>query len=486
MEMICNWINGEFSQSASGETLSCVDPSIGKEYARIPSSDEKDVAKAVEAAQKAFPAWKAKSAEERARLLRKLSQKILDNLEKLARAESIDSGKPYKLARDLEIPRAARNFEYFADAITQFSGESYAMADGKINYTVRDPLGVVAVISPWNLPLYLFTWKIAPALAAGNCVVAKPSEVTPMTAYLLSELAASELPLGVLNVVHGLGSKVGSALSKHPAIKAISFTGSTVTGAQISRDTAGTFKKLSLEMGGKNPFIVFPDVDLDRVTSEAVRAGFSNTGQICLCGSRILVHKSIYPAFRDLLVKKVKALKVGDPLEESSQQGALVSQAHFEKVSAMVKKAQQEGGQILTGGAPAKVSGRCAGGYFYEPTVIEGLPGHCSTNQEEIFGPVVTLIPFADENEAIALANGTNYGLSASVWTKDISTAHRVSARLESGVVWVNTWMLRDLRTPFGGVKNSGVGREGGYDGFRFFTEVKNICIDSADVTRSL
>jgi aminomuconate-semialdehyde/2-hydroxymuconate-6-semialdehyde dehydrogenase len=348
-----------------------------------------------------------------------------------------------------------------------------------LNYTLRQPLGVVGCISPWNLPLYLFTWKIAPALAAGNAVVAKPSEITPFTAFRLAELAVEcGFPPGVLNIVHGLGPKVGQAIVEHPKIRAVSFTGSTRTGAAIAAAAAKTFKKVSLEMGGKNPAIVFADADLrDANLDVIVRSGFSNQGEICLCGSRLLVERSIYDGFKQRYLARVNALRVGDPQDDASDLGALVSKPHFDKVMACIARARDEGGQLLTGGQAVRVAGRCADGWFVAPTVIEGLPQHCATNREEIFGPVVTLIPFDDQDDAIAIATDTDYGLAASVWTRDLARANEVAARIDFGIVWVNCWMLRDLRTPFGGVKHSGMGREGGVDALRFFTEAKNVCI---------
>jgi aminomuconate-semialdehyde/2-hydroxymuconate-6-semialdehyde dehydrogenase len=410
--------------------------------------------------------------------LRRLARLIERDLEKLARAETVDAGKPLSVSRSVDIPRAVQNFDFFADAATQFGSEAHATGEVALNYTLRQPLGAVACISPWNLPLYLLTWKIAPALAAGNCVVAKPSEVTPLTASMLGELCSEAgLPPGVLNIVQGLGPRAGAPLCAHREVKAISFTGSTRVGGEIAREAAGSFKKVSLEMGGKNPTLIFADADLPVAIPETVRAAFSNTGQICLCGSRILIERSIYPRVRDELVALVSALRVGDPLEPSTEQGALVSRQHFDKVLGCLEVARQEGGRILCGGGRARVEGRCASGFFVQPTLIEGLGPSCRTNQEEIFGPVATLLPFDSTEEAVQLANSTRYGLSASLWTRDLSRGHRVSAQLHCGIVWVNCWMLRDLRTPFGGVKDSGVGREGGMEALRFFTEPKNVCV---------
>ena len=481
MEMITlsNWIGGERVPPVSGEYMEGFEPATGKPYSRVPSSDEADVNRAVESAERAFSAWSARPATERARILRRMAAGIESRLEAFARAEAVDSGKPLSVARTVDIPRAALNFEFFADAATQFSSEAHVTDTRWVNYTVRAPLGVVACISPWNLPLYLLTWKIAPALAAGCCVVAKPSEVTPMTAHLLSEVCVEAgLPPGVLNIVHGLGSRVGAALVAHPRVKAISFTGSTRTGAEIARVASPQFKKLSLELGGKNAFIVFEDADYEQALNEAVRAGFSNQGQICLCGSRLYVQSGIYEKFKRDFVARVKSLRQGDPMDTETQQGAVVSREHFEKVMACIELARREGGQILAGGAAARLSGRCSHGWFIEPTVIEDLPEICRTNQEEIFGPVVTIAPFDTDEEVLAYANGTRYGLAASLWTESVTRAHAFSARLQSGIVWVNCWMKRDLRTPFGGVKESGVGREGGWEAMRFFTEPKNICIE--------
>lgn len=479
MEKILNYINGEFLEAVGGEWLDNIEPATGQVYSLIPDSDERDVAKAVEAAKNAFPGWAATSIQERSAIMTRIANMIEDRLDDLALAESRDNGKPLSLAKAVDIPRGSANFRYFAQAITQFHSETYDMGEQGFNYTLRRPLGVCGAISPWNLPLYLFTWKIAPALAAGNTVVGKPSEITPMTSYLLSRICKEAgLPDGVLNLVHGLGGKAGAAIVAHPDVPAISFTGGTATGKAISAVAAPMFKKLSLELGGKNPNLVFADADFDKAVSGSVRSSFANQGQICLCGSRILVERSIYAPFVEAFVKKVKALKVGDPLEDGTKIGAIVSKDQFEKDLSYIALAKEEGGEILAGGKAADIPNeRCKDGYFIEPTVITGLGPQCRTNQEEIFGPVVTIWPFDSEEEALAAANGTQYGLSATVWTENLRRAHRIAAQLESGIVWINSWLVRDLRTPFGGVKASGVGREGGYEALHFFTEPKNIYI---------
>ncbi len=475
---LANYIDGAFAPPKAGRYLDVFEPAVGAAFARCPDSDASDIDAAVQAAQRAFPAWSELSAEERAGHLQRVANLLHERLEEFAQAESRDTGKPLALARSLDIPRAVSNLRFFAAAITQFASETHATHDA-LNYTLRAPLGVVGCISPWNLPLYLFTWKIAPALAAGNTVVAKPSEITPLTAFMLSQVCIDAgLPAGVLNIVHGSGATTGQALVGHPGIKAVSFTGSTRTGAAIAATLAPQFKKVSLEMGGKNATVVFADWEASEANlATIVRAAFANQGQICLCGSRILVERAIYDKFKAAFVEKVRALRVGDPNDAANELGAVVSQAHFDKVMGHIALAREEGGSVLCGGERVRVEGRCADGWFVAPTVIEGLGANCRTNQEEIFGPVATLIPFDRDDEAVALANATRYGLAASVWTSNLARAHRVGARLESGIVWINCWLRRDLRTPFGGVKDSGVGREGGVEALRFFTEPKNICV---------
>lgn len=473
-----NYIDGGFRPPISGGYIDNFDPSKGSVYSQVPDSDERDVQLAIEAARRAFPSWSALSAADRSKKLIKLSELIDQNLEKLAQAESLDNGKPVSLARTVDIPRARDNFAFYATAILHDQSETHSMGERGFNYTLRHPLGVVACISPWNLPLYLFSWKIAPALASGNTVVAKPSEVTPYTAFLLSQLCVEAgFPPGVLNIVHGLGPKVGEAMCRHPEVRAISFTGGTATGKRIAEIAAPMFKKLSLELGGKNPNIIFGDCDFEDALKTSIRSSFSNQGQICLCGSRILIERAFYERFKNAFVEKVKKLKIGPPEAEESKMGALVSLAQLEKVERYMQIAREEGGVILCGGQRALLAGENAGGWFYEPTVIEGLEPNCRVIQEEIFGPVVTLQPFDDVEEALALANDTNYGLAATVWTSDLKKAHHVADKLHSGIVWINCWLVRDLRTPFGGVKQSGVGREGGFEALRFFTESKNICV---------
>ncbi len=478
MKKILNFINGEYQSPLDDNWIDNYNPSNGEVYSLIPNSNEKDIENAYKAAENAFPKWSNTTLEERSKILSKIAQLIEDNLEEFVEAESKDNGKPLSLARAVDIPRASSNFQFFANAITQFASESHeSVGLNAFNFTLRSAIGVVGCISPWNLPLYLFSWKIAPALAAGNTVVAKPSEVTPMTAYLLGKICnEAGLPKGVLNIVHGLGHTTGQAIVAHEKIKAISFTGGTTTGAHIARTAAPMFKKLSLELGGKNPNLIFADCDYDKMLEVTLKSSFANQGQICLCGSRIYIERSIYDKFKKDFTTRVKGLKIGHPSEKETNIGALVSKAHLEKVKSYIDIAEQEGGKVIAGGNYANVKGY-ENGYYLEPTVIEISEPNCRLTQEEIFGPVVTIMPFDSDDEALSLANGVRYGLSSTIWTNNLNRTMNLAKKLEAGIVWVNTWLMRDLRTPFGGTKDSGVGREGGLEALRFFTEPKNVCI---------
>ena len=478
MEKLQNYINGEYCAPIGGQYIDNYEPATGKVYSLIPNSDARDVEQAVESAEKAFPVWSSMSAEERSAILVRVSQGIEQRMDEFVAAESRDNGKPLTLAAHVDIPRAVSNFHFFATAILHFASESHYMEGVGFNYTIRKPLGIVGCISPWNLPLYLFSWKIAPALAAGNCVVAKPSEITPYTAYLLGDVCTEAgLPAGVLNILHGEGASVGDAIVKHPKIKAISFTGGTKTGEYIARTAAPMFKKLSLELGGKNPNIIFADCDFDDMLSTTLRSSFANQGQICLCGSRIFIERPLYDKFRKAFVERVENTVVSYPTDPKAKLGAVVSQPHMEKILSYIELAKEEGGNVLTGGMREILKGEYAQGYYLRPTVIEGLSFDCRTNQEEIFGPVVTIAPFDTEEEVLMMANSTQYGLAATLWTNDLQRAHRMADHLHSGIVWINSWLVRDLRTPFGGVKASGVGREGGWEALRFFTEPKNVFV---------
>ncbi|HKO56167.1 MAG TPA: aldehyde dehydrogenase [Thermoanaerobaculia bacterium] len=476
MQRLANFIGGRFVPPASGSYLDDVAPACGSVIAEIPDSDERDVNAAVDAARAAFPAWSRTPVEQRSRLLLKLADLIEQNLEELAQLESRDNGKAITLARRLDIPRAVLNFRFFATAVLHQASEAHVTDAAALNYTLRQPLGVAGLISPWNLPLYLLSWKIAPAVASGNTCVAKPSELTPLTANRLAELSLEAgIPPGVINIVHGLGGKAGAALTKHPDVPLISFTGGTVTGAAVAASAAPLFKKLSLELGGKNPNLIFADADLDEAVATSIRSSFWNQGEICLCGSRIFVERPAYDAFLERFTAATRRLRIGDPADETTDIGALISAAHLQKVLGYIELAQQEGGTIVTGGRRVDRPG-----FFVEPTIITGLGCDCRVLQEEIFGPVVTITPFDEEEDAIAFANSTRYGLSATLWTRDLQRAHRVAAAIDSGTVWINCWLLRDLRVPFGGMKESGVGREGGFESLNFFTEAKNVCVKLA------
>ena len=477
MELLSNFINGDYVNPKSNSYLDVFEPATGQVYCQVPNSNGDDIHLAVNSAIDAFPEWSSLSLHERSLYLKTIAEMIESRLDEFAKYESKDTGKPISLAKSLDIPRAVSNFRFFAEYASQFEFEFNINNDSSHNTVIRSPLGPVGCISPWNLPLYLFTWKIAPALITGNTVVAKPSELTPFTAFKFGEICKDAgLPAGVLNIIHGQGMTAGDALISHSGIKAISFTGGTATGKVIATKSAPMFKKISLEMGGKNPAVVFSDCDYDAMLETVVKSSFSNQGQICLCSSRIMVEENIYNKFRKDFVEKVSALIVGDPIEDSTQIGSITSKPHLDKVMTYIELAQKEGGTILTGGKQVNIKGRCEGGWFVEPTVIDGLINSCRTNQEEIFGPIVTIIPFKDEGEAIDIANDTEYGLSATIWTEDIDKATRVARNIDAGVIWINCWLVRNLRTPFGGMKQSGMGREGGTEILNFFTEPKNIC----------
>jgi len=481
--IIDNFIDGQYQAPLNNDYLDNYEPATGLVYGKIPNSNSADVDQAVAAAERALPAWRNLGLEQRADYLMAIAQEIENQLEPLALAEATDNGKPIALAKMVDIPRAASNFKFFAHACSQFASESHAIANTAINYTLRQPVGIVGCISPWNLPLYLFTWKIAPALAAGNCVIAKPSEITPKTAAMLGAICQKVgLPKGVLNILHGKGASVGSAICNHPKVKAISFTGGSATGAAIATQLAPKFKKLSLELGGKNPALIFDDCNFENTIEEVFRASFANQGQICLCASRLYIQRGIYEEFKAVLVEKAKALVPQDPLLADTKMGAIVSKDHLEKVLGYIDLAKQEGGTILAGGEQVQLSGRCAQGYFLQPTIIEGLDNNASCNQQEIFGPVITLQVFDTDEEALTLANESQYGLAATAWTQNINRAHQLAEQINTGIVWINCWLLRDLRTPFGGMNHSGVGREGGLEAMRFFTEPKNVCIKYSQV----
>ncbi|MGZ3711892.1 MAG: aldehyde dehydrogenase [Bdellovibrionota bacterium] len=479
MQKLNNYIDGHEAAPLSGKYLPNYAPATGEIYSQIPDSGAADVDAAVKAAQKIFPWWSNRTPEQRSQVLLSIADRMEKSADDLARAESLDQGKPLHLARELEIPRAIYKFRYFATKILHTEETARpSQALGSLSYTYRMPVGVAGLISPWNLPLYLLTWKIAPAIAAGNTVVCKPSELTPMTAYLMGEIFnEAGLPHGVVNMIFGLGATAGSALASHPDVPIVSFTGGTATGRKILEASIPRFKKTSLELGGKNAALVFADCDLAEAVITSVRSSFQNQGEICLCNSRILVEESIYEKFVEKFSRTASLIRIGDPELKETQMGPLVSKEHREKVLSYIELAKQEGGTIAFGGKIPKLAEPFSKGYFLEPTVVTGLGPNCRVNQEEIFGPVTSIIPFKTEEEAIAMANGVEYGLSASVWTSNVSRAHRVAQALHVGTTWVNSWMVRDLGMPFGGMKHSGLGREGGDHSLSFFTESKTISV---------
>lgn len=479
MVRIQNFINGEFVKPQNNAFMDNYDPSTGQVYSQLPESDELDVVFAIQAAKKAFEKWSKYTAEERSLWLHRIADAIEARLDDFAEAESRDVGKPLWLAKTLDIPRVIHNFRFFATRILHQEEIATDMDGTALNYTLRHPMGVAGLISPWNLPLYLLSWKIAPAIAVGNTVVCKPSEITPMTAYLLCEvLQKIGFPPGVINIVHGRGETAGSALVKHPAVPLISFTGGTETGIRIQEAAASFTKKLSLELGGKNANIIFADADFNKVVPMTIRSSFLNQGEICLCGSRIYVQEDVYKEFLAEFKKQTEELTVGDRKDPDIFMGPLVSQGHLDKVKTCIDQAKREQGEILSGGtAPTDLPAELKNGYFLRPTIVTDLTDCSDLMQREIFGPVVTVRPFKYQHEAVKWANTGPYGLSASVWTSDISRAHKVASQLQVGTVWVNTWMKRDLRVPFGGMKASGVGREGGDFSLDFYTERKTVCV---------
>lgn len=482
MKTLLNYIDGTFQPAATGDTFADINPATNQIIANVAKSGEQDVERAVSAAQRAqHGAWRQTSTAERADLCDAIADHLEANLEALAQMESADTGKPITTARTIDIPRAVANFRFFAGAVRHGAQACHPMADA-LNYTNRKPLGVVALITPWNLPLYLLSWKVAPALATGNAIVAKPSEFTPQTASALAEaFHAVGAPAGVFNLLHGFGADAGAPLVAHHGVNGVSFTGGTTTGAAIARTASASFKKLSLELGGKNATVVFDDADLDQAIPGAVRAAFTNNGQVCLCGSRVLVQRGIYDAFVERFAAAVDDMVVGDPSDPHTQVGPLINPAQQEKIRSYLQLAGEEGGRQIAGGSPSGLAEGLHADAFFRPTVFADLAPECRTSQEEIFGPIATVHVFDDEAEALSIANGVRYGLAASVWTRDLQRAHAFATALDVGMVWINTWLKRDLRVPFGGTKDSGVGREGGAYSLAFYTEDQNICVQLAE-----
>jgi len=475
MKIIQNYINGKFCKKE--EIIEDINPATGKIIASIPKSNLDDVEKAVCAADEARVNWSNLSLEERTNWLEKIAIVLESRSEEIASLESLDTGKPIALARAVDAARSVTNFRFFAEFARSYSEEKFEMEDAT-NHVILKPVGIAGLITPWNLPLYLLSWKIAPAIVMGNTVVAKPSELTPLTANLLAEVIHEVgLPAGVVNIVHGLGSEVGQAIVEHPKVNLISFTGGTQTGRKVAETASPMFKKLSLELGGKNATIVLDDTNLDEAIPGIAKSAFMNQGQVCLCGSRIFISNKIWDVFIEKFINYVEDMKIGDPSLEDSDLGSLVSFAHRDKVESYIHLAQREGGKILSGGGSPNLSSPFDKGAFLEPTVVSNLSHMSRTATEEIFGPVVTLHPFETEEEAIEMANCTNYGLAGSVWTGDKERGTRIAEKIETGMVWVNTWLHRDLRVPFGGIKDSGVGREGGRWSLSFFSEAINICV---------
>ena len=472
-----HFINGEYVDSSNHKTFENINPATEKVMGKVAEGGEEEVDLAVQSARKALKGpWKDLTSKERSSILRRIGDLILERKEELAILESLDTGKPYEMALEVDITRAAYNFHFFADYLTSLGTESYQQDNQAIHYSIRRPVGVVGMINPWNLPMLLLTWKMAPCLAAGNTAVIKPAEWTPMTATVLAEICKEAgVPDGVVNIVHGFGpDSAGSAITKHPQVDAVTFTGETKTGTAIMQAAAPTLKKLSYELGGKNPNIIFADSDIDEVIETTLKSSFMNQGEVCLCGSRIYVERPIYEAFLDKFVSRTKELKVGDPFKTGTNVGAVISKEHYDRVTRYIEIAKEEGGTIVAGGGRPDHEEK---GFFIEPTIVTGLNRNSRCVREEIFGPMVTVLPFDTEEDVIEQANDTHYGLGATIWTNDLRRAHRVASQIEAGIIWVNTWYLRDLRTPFGGLKQSGIGREGGMHSFEFYSELSNVTI---------
>jgi aminomuconate-semialdehyde/2-hydroxymuconate-6-semialdehyde dehydrogenase len=481
VKSILNYIDGQFVRGK--REFPDINPANGSVIAQVSEADQPLVDAAVSAGRKAFHEWCRLSTRERATALYRVADAIETRFDCFVAAEVADTGKPATLASKLDVPRAAANFRVFADLIRTAGLESFQTEtpDGKqaLNYTVRKPLGVVGVIVPWNLPLLLLTWKVAPALACGNAVVVKPSEETPATATLLAEaMKEAGIPDGVYNVIHGFGpSSAGEFLTQHPDVNAVTFTGESQTGATIMKSVAPMLKPVSFELGGKNAAVVFADCDFEEAVSGVAESVFLNTGQVCLCAERIYIERAIFERFAEGLKHKAETLRIGSPVDEKTDLGPLISAGHREKVLSYYKLAREEGAALIAGGGVPRFDNALDQGFYIQPTIYTGLGETARSVKEEIFGPVCHVAPFDSEDEAIAMANDTKYGLAASIWTSNLKRGHRVAQQMNVGITWVNCWFLRDLRTPFGGVGLSGIGREGGMHSLNFYSELNNVCV---------